>query len=122
MTLLALTYVALGFGALSALCVMILRIGTMLGTCPDTGAAARAAAVTITTGFAAIGAVLPIMQDAPMVGFLAALGFASLCLGLGFTHAIATLRAVILDRQAQRPETATADLPDTADALAVPAT
>lgn len=103
MTLLAVLYVALAFGALVALCIMILRIGAMIGTCPVSGANARTAAVTIATGFAAIGAggvvligaVLPLMAAEPLMGFLLALGFASLCLGLGFTHAVGTLRAVV---------------------------
>ena len=38
-----------------------------------------------------------------MAGFLVALGFAALCLGLGFTHAISTLRAVIFDAQDKVP-------------------
>jgi hypothetical protein len=106
MTFLALSYIALAFGGLAALCKMILRIGAMIGTCPDNGAAARAAAVTIATGFAAIGAggviligaLLPLNMGEPIVAFLAAAGLASLCLGLGFTHAIGTLRAVLLQR------------------------
>ncbi len=106
MTLLALSYVALAFGGLIALCMMILRIGAMIGTCPDSGAAAKAAAVTIATGFAAIGAggviligaLLPLNEGQPIVAFLLASGFASLCLGLGFTHAIGTLRAVMMHR------------------------
>ncbi len=107
MTLLALSYIALAFGGLTVLCIMILRIGMMIGTCPDTGPAARAAAVTIATGFAAIGAggviligaVLPLTAGQPMMAFLSALGLASLCLGLGFTHAIGTLRAVTMQQQ-----------------------
>ena len=42
-----------------------------------------------------IGAVLPLMEDAALPAFFLSLGFAALCLGLGFTHAIATLRAVV---------------------------
>ncbi|MCX7566899.1 hypothetical protein OS189_11165 [Sulfitobacter sp. F26169L] len=56
MTLLALLYIALGFGALSALAAMILRIGTLLGECQQSRAVARAGSVTIATRFAAIGA------------------------------------------------------------------
>tara|TARA_R110002095_G_scaffold205319_1_gene188601 strand:- start:181 stop:486 length:306 start_codon:yes stop_codon:yes gene_type:complete len=93
MTLLALLYALLAFGALVALCTMILRIGAMIGTCPDSKDTARAAAVTIATGFAAIGAggvtligaLLPLNPGAPLVSWLLALGCASLCLGLGFT-------------------------------------
>ena len=103
MNLLSFLYVILAFGALASLCIMILRIGRMLGTCPITKSVARTASVTIATGFAAIGAggvillgaMIPVMANAPLLGFLLALGLASLCLGLGFTHAIATLRVVI---------------------------
>ncbi len=105
---LAIVYIALGFGALTALAVMILRIGTLLGECPDARPTVRAVAVTVATGYAAIGAggviligaVLPLLSDAPLMGFLAALGFAALCLGLGFTQAVGTLRAVMQDAKA----------------------
>lgn len=61
--------------------------------------------MTITTGFAAIGAggviligaVLPLLAAVPLVGFLAALGFAALYIGLGFTHAIGPPRVVMQD-------------------------
>ena len=103
MMTLALTYITLALAALIALCIMILKIGQLIGDCPQSKTAARAAAVTVATGFAAIGAggiiligaVLPLMEDAVLTAFFVALGFAALCLGLGFTHAIATLRAVV---------------------------
>ena len=90
---------------------MILRIGALLGECPQSRATARAGAVTIATGFSAIGAggviligaALALLAQAPMAGFLVALGFAALCLGLGFTHAISTLRAVMFDAQDKVP-------------------
>ena len=63
-------YIALGFGALAALATMILRIGTLLGECPKSKRIARAASVTI-----------------------------ALCLGLGFTQAVGTLRALMQDAQ-----------------------
>ncbi|MEM6304612.1 MAG: hypothetical protein AAF744_07830 [Pseudomonadota bacterium] len=102
MIIIATTYILLAFGALTALCSMILRIGALIGHCPDSSAKARTAAITIATGFAAIGAggviligaLLPVFQEAPLTGFMLALGFAALCLGLGFTHAVGTLRAV----------------------------
>lgn len=111
MFVLAALYIALGFGGLAALAVMILRIGALLGECPQSRATARAGAVTIATGFSAIGAggviligaALPLLAQAPMAGFLVALGFAALCLGLGFTHAISTLRAVMFDAQDKVP-------------------
>ena len=104
MLVLATLYIALGFGALAALATMIL-IRT-----------ARAASVTIATGFAAIGAggviligaILPMMEQAPLAGFLGALGFAALCLGLGFTQAVGTLRALMQDAQAKEPVPASA--------------
>lgn len=109
MFVLASLYIALGFGGLAALSIMILRIGTLLGECPQSRATARAGAVTIATGFSAIGAggviligaALPLLAQAPLAGFLVALGFAALCLGLGFTHAIGTLRAVMFDARSQ---------------------
>ena len=112
MTFYIIAYLLISFAALIALCKMILHIGSMLGTCPQTGAAARAAAVTIATGFAAIGAgglvlisaMMPLYPIALPAVFLLALGFASLCLGLGFTHAVGTLRAVL----APAPERAAA--------------
>ena len=108
---LAALYIALGFGGLAALAIMILRIGALLGECPQSRATARAGAVTIATGFSAIGAggvmligaALALLAQAPMAGFLVALGFAALCLGLGFTHAISTLRAVMFDAQDKVP-------------------
>lgn len=103
MFMLAITYITLAVAALIALCIMILKIGTLIGDCPQSKTAARAAAITVATGFAAIGsggiiligAALPLMEDAALPAFFLSLGFAALCLGLGFTHAIATLRAVV---------------------------
>lgn len=101
----AILYLVLALGTLVALAGMILKIGNMLGGCPQAVRAARAAGVTIATGYAAIGgggviligAVLPVLADAPLMGLMLALGFAALCLGLGFAHAIGTLRAVVLE-------------------------
>lgn len=112
MLLLATLYIALGFGALAALATMILRIGALLGECPQSKRTARAASVTIATGFAAIGAggviligaVLPVLAEVPLAGFLGALGFAALCLGLGFTQAVGTLRALMQDAQDKAPQ------------------
>lgn len=103
MFILAITYITLAAAALVALSIMILKIGTLIGDCPQSATAARAAAITVATGFAAIGAggiiligaVLPLLQDAALPAFFLSLGFAALCLGLGFTHAVATLRAVV---------------------------
>lgn len=103
------TYIVLAAAALMALATMILKVGGMLAECPDQSPATKAAAVTIATGFVAIGAggmiligaVLPLMQEEAVAAFLVALGLVALCLGLGFTHAIGTLRAVVAD--AKRP-------------------
>ena len=111
MYLLAFIYIGLGFGGVAALTAMILNIGRMVRQCPQTGDAAHAAAVTIATGFAAIGsggviligAALPLLVEMPLVGFMLALGFAALCLGLGFAHAVGTLRAVIVQAKRQGP-------------------
>ena len=97
------TYFALALILTLALSYMIMKIGTLLGNCPASGQAARAAAVTIATGYCAIGFGGVILVGALFVGsntiglagLFGALGFVSLCLGLGFTHAIGTLRAVV---------------------------
>lgn len=122
MILIAILYVLLAFGALAALCTMILRIGALMGNCPQTATTARTAAITIATGFAAIGAggviligaILPFMAHMPLLAFLLTLGFAALCLGLGFTHAVGTLRAVIADPLRQKPDPQTVPLTDPA--------
>ena len=51
MFVLAALYIALGFGGLAALAIMILRIGALLGECPQSRATARAGAVTIAKGW-----------------------------------------------------------------------
>lgn len=90
--------------ALTALSYMIFKIGAALADCPTTGRAAKAGSLTIVTGFVAIGAgavmiigagVFVALSEIPAEGVLAALGLSVLCLGLGFTHAIATLRDVV---------------------------
>ena len=90
--------------ALAALSFMIFKIGDALADCPTTGRAAKAGSLTIVTGFVAIGsgAVLIIaagvfvaLADIAVEGVMAALGLSILCLGLGFTHAVATLRDVV---------------------------
>lgn len=97
------SYAVVSLAALVALASMILKIGAMLGHCPQSRAMAKSAAVTIATGYTAIGAggvlligaILPVMRDDALVGLVGALGLAVLCLGLGFTQAITTLRAVL---------------------------
>lgn len=102
MTYALIAYFAVATAALLALAAMILAIGKSLGDCPQTGRAARAGAISIATGFTAIGAgaviliaaTLPLFDANPQAT-LGALGLACLILGLGFTHAVTTLRQVI---------------------------
>lgn len=105
-----LTYVALAFGALGGLGWMILRIGSLLGDCPAAQARAKAASVTIATGYLAIGAGGVVLGGAAAVfvapnvaGIVAVLGAVVLCLGLGFSNAVATLRAVIVPPPEAKP-------------------
>ncbi|MEL6520127.1 MAG: hypothetical protein AAFQ66_04140 [Pseudomonadota bacterium] len=96
-------YFVLSLSVLGALTYMILQIGVMMGACPVNGPTARSAAITIATGFLAIGAggvcllaalITLLPQDEP-VAMLVVLGIAGLALGLGFTQAVATMRDVI---------------------------
>lgn len=100
-------YLSASTVALVALSYMIHRIAAALGDCPQTGAVARAAGVTLTTGFAAIGAgavllisVLAVSSPYPQTT-LFAIGLACVVLGLGFTQAITTLRAAVRDARAK---------------------
>ena len=116
----------LGFGVLMllAMVLMILRIGSLLGDCPQSGRAARAGAVTIATGYAMvglggiilIGAAIPLL-DMDTFGLLPALGLAAICLGLGFSHAVATLRAVVREalQGGQRPQSSKPEPQDAAE-------
>jgi hypothetical protein len=87
---------------LLGLTAMILRIGEALGECPRTGRAARAASVTIATGFVAIGlggvAIIAAglaMMNSSGAAALFAVGLACVTLGLGFTHAVTLLRETV---------------------------
>jgi hypothetical protein len=93
-------FVAAGL-VLAALAWMILAIARVLGDCPDNAPRARAAGITIATGYLALGsgAVLLLgafasLDPGPEVIFFC-LGLACVVLGLGFTHAITLLRAVV---------------------------
>ncbi|MEP1522552.1 hypothetical protein [Ascidiaceihabitans sp.] len=113
MLILILSYILIAFGGVIALASMILRIGTLMGDCPITAARAKTASLTIATGFAAIGAggviligaAIPVLQQEPAAALMIALGFAALSLGLGFTHAVATLRAVTLPPEPVKMQT-----------------
>ena len=98
----SLFYLTLALVALISLTLMILRIGSMMSDCSGLPAA-RAASVTIATGYGAIGFGMVLMigagvvlfAETPFVGTLITSGFVALCLGLGFSQAISTLRAVL---------------------------
>lgn len=102
MTYALLTYFLIGFGLLAILGGSILRIGKIMADCPNAIPGLRPAAITIATGYAAIGGggvllaavLLPLFAEFPLVGLLVASGLAALCLGLGFTQAIANLRGL----------------------------
>lgn len=103
-------YLLAAAAALVLMSVMILRIGTALSECPITGRAAHAGALTIVTGYSAIGTgaaflvgagALVVIPEMPMVGLLGALGLCLLGLGIGFGHAVGTLRQVVGQAAAQ---------------------
>ncbi|SLN53805.1 hypothetical protein [Pseudooctadecabacter jejudonensis] len=109
-------YVLLSLAALCALGWMILKIGTLLGDCPAAQARAKAASVTIATGYLAIGAggiviggAVAVFVAPAIAPLFAVLGFVILCLGLGFSNAISTLRAVIAPPQQVGPQAPKAD-------------
>ncbi|MEM7473266.1 MAG: hypothetical protein AAF340_18105 [Pseudomonadota bacterium] len=103
MAMTLLTYFSISFGALFLLALMITRIGSVLGECPDVVPGFRAAVATICTAFVAIGTggvflaavVVALLSNEAVFALFVGLGVASLCLGLGFTQAIANLRAVV---------------------------
>lgn len=103
MAMTLITYFSISFGALFLLAIMITRIGKVLGDCPDAVPGFRAAIATICTAFVTIGTggvflaaiVVALMANEAILALFVGLGVASLCLGLGFTQAIANLRAVV---------------------------
>lgn len=109
------TYAIASLSALLVLAVMILKIGQIMGNCPETGDTAKSAAISIATGYGAIGAggvlligsVLPLLADEAGLALIPALGLAVICLGLGFSQAITTLRAVVGGARPKRPEPTT---------------
>ena len=115
----AILYLGGGLATLALLSAMILKIGALMADCPGGGPAARTAAITVATGFAAIGAggvlligaALPLFAATPVPAAMVALGLAALCLGLGFTQAVATLREVLSPRDTRRDDTATGVAP-----------
>lgn len=111
MTLALLAYFIVALGTLIALTRMIVLIGQGMGDCPQTGRMARAASISIATGYLAIGlggailiaAVIPALAPENIAGqsviVLLTAGFASLILGLGFAHAVRTLRLLVISAQ-----------------------
>ena len=104
MTGLVILYFTIAFCALAGLSLMIFQIGKALADCPATGRAARAGALTIISAFIAIGTggillvaggAISILPFASLTGLMLALGVAILCLGLGFTNAVAALRDIV---------------------------
>lgn len=96
-------YFVISLAALATLSVMILRIGAVMGDCPQTGAAARAGALAIVSGFVVIGAgglaliaaLIGLSELPPVVATFATLGVALMALGIGFSSAINLLRDIV---------------------------
>ncbi|KJZ18027.1 hypothetical protein [Loktanella sp. S4079] len=85
------------------LAFMIFKIGDRLSDCPASKTAAKVGAMTIATSFVTIGFggvliiaafCIGLMPERLHVVLVPALGLAALCLGLGFTHAVASLRDI----------------------------
>ena len=99
--MLLLGYFAAALAVLIALALMILAITRALADCPETSARARAAGVTIATGYLALGAGAVMLIGAfatlspGLETILFCLGLACIVLGLGFTQAVTMLRAVV---------------------------
>ncbi|MGL4234648.1 hypothetical protein [Tabrizicola sp.] len=111
-----LTYLSVSLLALTGLSAMILSIAKALADCPEKAPRAKAAGITIATGFLAIGggAVLLIGALATLKADLSLLvftmGLACVVLGLGFTQAVTTLRAVVDAGPAAKPLPKSEDL------------
>ncbi|THH34410.1 hypothetical protein E4Z66_18410 [Aliishimia ponticola] len=105
-----LVYIPLALSMTAALSFAILHVGTLSAECPEQASAARISAFSIATGFAAtgtggvllIGALMLIVPETHTIALAFCLGLAALCLGLGFSHAVATLGAVT-QRNRQEP-------------------
>lgn len=103
-------YIVAGLATVGILTAMILIIGRMQENCPTTGPAAKLVSMTAASGFASIGAggvliisfVIPMMPNQPLIALLGALGLAAICLGLGFTHAVNTMRLVLAGNGARK--------------------
>lgn len=113
--MLLLGYFAAALAVLIALALMILAITRALGDCPEKGARARAAGVTLATGYLALGAGAVMLIGAfatlspGLETIFFCLGLACIILGLGFTQAVTMLRAVV--DGAVKPPVAVASAP-----------
>ena len=98
-------YLTFAFLGLAALAKVIWTIGEALGDCPVTGPVAKAGALSIVTGFVAIGLGIIALGGAWIVGtdglgtvtVYSTLGVIGILLGLGFTQAALTLRQLVQD-------------------------
>lgn len=106
-------YTAVSLALLGWLAHAITRVANALADCPDMEAGQRAglraAALSISTGFIAIGlgglmaigGALAGVNAPHVVALLSALGLGALCLGLGFTHAVTLLRGLMMPAPAK---------------------
>ncbi len=93
-------YFTLALSVLAGLTAAILNIGRDMAACPISGPTAKAASKVIAVGYLAIGfgavvlggIAVPVAMDNQTVGVMLGLGILSLCLGLGFTQAMGSLR------------------------------
>lgn len=98
-----LAYLSVSLTALVGLATMIVVIARTLADCPEKGPRAKAVGIAIATGYLSIGggAVLLIGAFATLYPDFSvtvfSMGLACLVLGLGFTQAVTTLRAVLAD-------------------------
>lgn len=105
-------YFVISLAALATLSVMILRIGAVMGDCPQTGRTARAGALAIVSGFVVIGAgglaliaaLIGLSDLPPVVASFGTLGVALVALGIGFASAVGALRDMVV--RAQNPRIA----------------
>jgi hypothetical protein len=103
-----LIYFACAAAPLLALAATLVKLGVWAAPCPATGAGMRIAATALAAGYLAIGGggIILIAAGAELLSprwtpgtIFAATGLAWLCLGLGFSNAVVTLRALVRDQQ-----------------------
>ncbi|MEL6209068.1 MAG: hypothetical protein AAFR44_02585 [Pseudomonadota bacterium] len=120
-----LAYFAVALGGLGALATVLVVIGGVAATCPQTAPAARLGTWVVTTGFVAlglgvvalVGAMLPGLLRSEFQGLYTAVGLIVLALGCGGYVAAAMLRDILATARAAAREQAAAGLePTTAPA------